>query len=230
MRGFLRHGRRALALATVLVCALPVLGASASNPPSSYFNGFETNTAGWFNYAGATVTRVPSGSSSTYANGIPASSGNYFARLGLGTNFMCESGAGTQDWYVGPYTNWGGYSDSFPTGGYQTGVDIYLDVTWAQSHPDRRFDWSSAINDPSGSFRRDFVFNVGTDPLGFVISAGNNSTRCGAFPADLSHTPIHVFTSGWYSFRHRFVGVPGGPLSVVMQVLDSNGVPVGTWV
>ena len=45
------------------------------------------------------------------------------------------------------------------------------DVTWAASHPDARFDWSSAINDPSGNFRRDFVFNAGTDPLGPGLEA-----------------------------------------------------------
>jgi hypothetical protein len=66
-------------------------------------------------------------------------------------------------------------------------VDIYLDVPWAQSHPDKRFDWSSAINTtaaPTTQHRRDFVFNVGTDALGFVISGGNNGNRCGAFPAN----------------------------------------------
>src|SRR5207253_1637041 len=110
-----------------------------------------------------------------------------------------------------------------------TGVDIYLDVTYAQAHPDRRFDWSSAINMPDGSFRRDFVFNAGTDALGFVISAGNNATRCGANPADPGHTPIHITTSGWYTFEHSFTGVPNGPLVVVFTIRDSLGVPIATW-
>jgi hypothetical protein len=232
--GFLRQGRT-LALAFALFLALPTLVASADAPPGPYFNGFETNTAGWFNYAGATVTRVPSGSSSTYANGISAASGNYFARLSLGTNFTCQSGAGTQDWFVGPYTNWGGYSSIFPPGGYQTGVDIYLDVGWAATHPDQRFDWSSAINDPTGQFRRDFVFNVGTQPVGdavpgFYISGGNNSTRCGAFPEDVGHQPVKILDSGWYTFEHTFTGVTGGPLVVNMAVIQkSTNAVMGTW-
>src|SRR5205807_7509854 len=120
----------------------------------------------------------------------------------------CQSGGGPQAWYVGPYTDFGGdTSGIFPPGGYTTGVDIYLDVPYAQSHPDTRFDWSSEINDPSGNFRRDFVFNVGTDMAGFVITAGNNATRCGANPyaVDPTHAPrVSITQSGWYTFKHIF--------------------------
>jgi hypothetical protein len=100
------------------------------------------------------------------------------------------------------------------------------------SHPDTRFDWSSAISDTSGGFRRDFVFNVGTDPLGFVMTAGNNATRCGANPADPGHAPVvHISLSGWYTFKHTFSGTPGGPLTVTMTVAPSGTtVPLGTWV
>src|SRR5439155_27016160 len=112
-----------------------------------------------------------------------------------------------------------------------TRVDIYLDVTWAQIHFDRRFDWSSAINDASGGFRRDFVFNAGTEPTGFVISGSNNGTRCGAFPANPGRTPIHVAVSGWYTFEHTFTGVTGGPLTVVLRVIQkSTNTTFGTWV
>jgi hypothetical protein len=113
-------------------------------------------------------------------------------------------------------------------GGYSTGVDIYLDVPYALSHPDTRFDWSSAVTDPSGNFRRDFVFNVGTDALGFVINGTNNATRCGASPYG---SPVHITSSGWYTFQHDFQGVAGGPLTVVLTVkpAGTNAV-LGTWV
>jgi hypothetical protein len=229
---FLRHVRT-LALAIALLFALPAIVASADAPPGPYFNGFETNTAGWFNFSGATITRVPSGdTSTTYANGEPAATGNYYARLGKDPSpDSCTFGGGTAPIYYGPYTNWGGYSAIFPPGGYSTGVDIYLDVPYAQSHPDTRFDWSSAINMPDGTFRRDFVFNVGTDALGFVMTAGNNATRCGANPADPGHSPVvHITTSGWYTFKHTFIGIQGGPLSVNMQVIQkSTGIVMGTW-
>jgi hypothetical protein len=223
--------RKAVGLIVVALVAAPWVAADA--PPGPYFNGFETDTAGWFNFNGATITRVPSGSPSAYANGVSAAAGNYYARLGIDPSpDSCTFGGGTAPIYYGPFTRWGGYSSIFPPGGYQTGVDIYLDVPFAQTHLDTRFDWSSAINDPSGNFRRDFVFNVGTDILGFVITGGNNATRCGANPADPGHSPVvHISTSGWYTFKHTFSGVAGGPLVVALEVMPSgSNVPLGGWV
>ncbi len=53
----------------------------------SWFQGFETDTAGWFDYGDGTVTRVLSGFTDTYASGIDSASGDYHARLGTtGTN------------------------------------------------------------------------------------------------------------------------------------------------
>jgi hypothetical protein len=228
---------RVLLTAIAVFFALPLLVASAAAPPGPYFNGFETNTAGWFNFSGATITRVPSGYSAgvgTYASGISSATGSYHARLGIDPSpDSCTFGGGTAPIYYGPYTNWGGYSSIFPTGGYTTRVDIYLDVPYAQAHPDTRFDWSSAINQPNGQHRRDFVFNVGTDALGFVITAGNNATRCGADPysTDPNHAPrVQITQSGWYTFQHEFTGVAGGPLAVNMSVIQkSTNLVLGTW-
>jgi hypothetical protein len=221
-------------VAMALVALVMTTQAWADAPPGPYFNGFETNTAGWFNFNGATITRVPTGSSSTYANGVPASTGNYYARLGKDTNpDSCTFGGGTASIYYGPFTRWGGYSGIFPSGGYSTGADIYLDVPYALAHSDTRFDWSSSISDLAGNFRRDFVFNVGTDALGFVITGGNNSTRCGANPADPGHAPVvHIATSGWYTFKQTFSGISGGPLAVTLTVASAAtpNIPLGTWV
>lgn len=225
---------RPFVIAIALVIALPAV-VTADAPPGPYFNGFEDNTAGWFNYSGATVTRVPSGSFSTYANGVGAADGAYYARLGKDPSpAICSSGGGPQPWYVGPYTDWDGDGTAmFPLGGYSTGVDIYLDADYARAHPDTRFDWTSSINDTNGDVRRDFVFNVGTDLLGFVITGGNNSTRCGANPytIDPAHGPrVSITVSGWYTFRHTFTGVPGGPLVVNLELIqDSTGTVMGSW-
>ena len=129
-------------------------------------------------------------------------------------------GGGPQPIFEAPFTRWGGYSSIFPPGGYQTRVDIYLDVAWAMTQVDKRFDWSSAINNTTGQHRRDFVFNAGTELTGFVISGSNNGTRCGAFPANPGRMPIHIIASGWYTFEHSFTGVAGGPLAVVMRVIN----------
>ncbi|MEA2607785.1 MAG: large repetitive protein [Chloroflexota bacterium] len=227
--------RRALALATaaVLLCAVPAV-VFADAPPGPYFNGFEQNTAGWHNYSGATITRQPSGyvtGVTGYANAVPSASGDYHARLGIDPSpATCSSGGGPQPVFYGPYTDWGGDGAFFPTGGYTTRVDIYLDVSWAGAHLDRRFDWSSAIGMPNGDFRRDFVFNAGTEATGFVISGSNNATRCGAFPGNPGNAPVHVMVSGWYTFEHMFTGVAGGPLVVNMRLINkATNAVVGTW-
>ena len=72
--------------------------AVADAPPGPYFNGFET------------VTRVASGSSSTYANGAAPETGSYYARLGIEPT---QDDCGGKPWLVGPFTRWGGYSAIF---------------------------------------------------------------------------------------------------------------------
>src|SRR4029450_6896854 len=89
------------------------------------------------------------------------------------------------------FTRWGGYSETFPVGGYTTNLDIYLHISPPYMNGsltgyanDTRFDWSSAINTPNCAHRRDFVFNAGfyndTDTTGtgprFAISSSNNAT------------------------------------------------------
>jgi hypothetical protein len=223
---------RPLVVAILIAFTLPAV-ALADAPPGPYFNGFESNTAGWFSNSGGTIHREPSGySSSGYADGIPSASGEWHARLGKDPSpASCTFGGGTADIHSGPYTNWGGYSSIFPTGGYTTRVDVYLDVAWALANPDQRFDWSSAVTNTSGMHRRDFVFNAGTDPLGFVISGSNNTNRCNSFPANPGRLPQHVTVSGWYTFEHTFTGVAGGPLAVTMRVINKTTMAtVGTWV
>ena len=230
-------GRKSLRLVATAITAFFVLPAlaAADAPPGPYFNGFETNTAGWFANSGGTIKREPSGyvSGNGYATGVPSAAGDWHARLGKDPSpSSCTFGGGVAPIYSGPFTNWGGYSSFFPPGGYTTRVDIYLDVAWAAANPDQRFDWSSAVSNTSGGHLRDFVFNAGTSPTGFVISASNNGTRCASFPANPSRTPIPISISGWYTFEHVFTGVTGGPLVATLRVYPA-GLPnavLGTWV
>jgi hypothetical protein len=193
----------------------------------SYFQGFETDTTGW---SGA--TRVPSGT-----NSVVSASGNFHA----------EAGGGAAN-AAGAYTNWGGYGGnagcftaacaaaSFPQDGYVTSIDIWLDPLAATAN-DTRFDFSSAISDPAGSHRRDFVFNAGfyndTDTTGtgprFVISASNNATRSGAYPKNPGSDPFVIIDDGWYTFQHTFRGDVNGILTVELSIKDSAGITQHTW-
>jgi hypothetical protein len=184
---------------------------------ATYFQSFETDTAGWFG-----ATRVMTG-----MNGVVTKVGAFHA----------EDGGGA-------FTRWGGYSATFPPGGYTTSIDIYLDIsppyTTGSLTPypnDTRFDWSSAISTPQCAHRRDFVFNAGfytdTDATGtgprFVISASNNAGRGNANPRNPGRMPYTIYEEGWYTFEHRFRDNGAGVLAVDLTIKDELGVPLMTW-
>jgi len=222
----------ALATSALLIGALP---AAADAPPGPFANDFTTDTSGWF----GTITRQPSGytnSSAGYANGIGSASAPAHARLN--TDDPC-----VQD-CEGPFTRWGGYNQTFPSGGYRTYVAIYLDTTWAGNNPDRRFDFTSAVtNGATGMHLRDFAFNAGTSrttdpsPKGFYINASTNAGRSGANPYPSCppgpgcRTPVLIRSSGWYTFRHTFRN-SGGFLAVDFDIFplgSGTAVPGGHW-
>jgi hypothetical protein len=203
-------------VATLVVAALPA-AALAAAPPAPYFNGFENatdvdtwvtgnpNTEAMFD-----VTRSTAGSSAAGGWHAEAAQNGYVT----GTQLQ--------------YTRLGGYSSTFPVGGYKTSVDVYLDMSQAALGADLRFDWSSAVSTPSGAHRRDFIFSVGTDPITpgqFVMSAGNNAP---GFPGNPDRNPLTVSTSGWYTFQHTFRN-DSGILAVDMTVRPLGGSVLHTW-
>jgi len=220
-------------VAAIVLAFVPSL-VEAAAPPGRFFQGFEKNTAGWIDSTtpgfDGTITRVHSGfPDSGYAVGVPSAAGKWHARI---TGDTCDrSQSGFPCYSV--FTRWGGYSSTFPDGGYKTQVDIYLDVTWAATHLDYRFDWDSAINASTGSFLQDYVFNAGTSPTGsgFFVNASTNATRSGAFPENpcpnpsaapnACRTPVLITQSGWYTFRHTFTN-QGGNLAVDFDIFSKG--------
>jgi len=203
--------RNILVLLTAVVftiIAVPVLAAT------HYFQGFEVDTYDW-----SGVTRVGSG-----ANGVTAAAGDFYGQ----PDTVAAPGA------TGDFTKFGGYESTFPAGGYTTSIDVYLNLE-AGNPNDTRFDWSSAIGKPDGTFRRDFVFNAGfytdTDSTGsgprFVINASNNATRSGAFPKNSGSFTIP--TTGWYTLEHHFRNAGLGVLAVDLSISTLAGAPLKTW-
>ena len=194
----------------VLVSAIHVLAAIY------YFQGFETDIYDW-----SGVTRVASGT-----NGVPSPAGAFHAEAAF------TAAPDTSD----AFTRFGGYEPTFPSGGYTTSVDAYLNVDAGDAN-DTRFDWSSAVNKPDGTHRRDFVFNAGfyndTDATGsvprFVISASNNATRSGAFPKNPGRDPFSITATGWYTFEHHFRNLGLGVLGVDLSISTLEGAPLHTW-
>jgi hypothetical protein len=186
----------------------------------SYFQGFETDTTGW---TGA--TRVASST-----NAIISASGSWHAEVANGA-----------------FTRWGGYGGipgcssgcaaPFPQNGYVTSIDIFLEAESLTRGNDTRFDFSSAVNDPAGNHRRDFVFNAGfysdgvapgTGPR-FVISASNNAGRSSSFPKNPGRDPFTIVDDGWYTFQHKFLDNGLGVLTVELTIKDAAGVTLHTW-
>jgi hypothetical protein len=185
-----------------------VLFVGSASAVSSYFNGFETDTSGWFD-DGVEITRVPSGTHS-----ITSADGAYNAEV-----------------HAGAFTRWGDYESVFPTDGYLTQVDVYLDMNLADG-TDKRFDFSSAINQPSGDHRRDFIFSLGTLPgesatNQWAVSVSNNSP---GWPNNPDRNPAVITESGWYTLKSTFKNNGSGVLAVEMQVIKkSDSSVVGTW-
>jgi hypothetical protein len=202
-------------LATMVAGTLPGV-ALATAPPGPYFNGFE-NTAdvGTTDQAMFNVSQVTTGPGST-----TSATGTFHA--------LADAASGA-------FTRYGGYSAVFPTGGYTTSVDIFLDMTVATGANDLRFDWSSAISNTSTvsgaeHFRRDFIFNVGTDPTTagqFKVSASNNAP---GWPSDPGRNPIAISTTGWYTFQHHFYDAGSGMLAVDLTVRAlGSTTALGAW-
>jgi hypothetical protein len=196
----------------MLAATVLTVTASAAAPPAPYANGAE-NAADVVSADNGTadplfgVTRVLSGT-----NGISAASGSYYALAAPGSE---------------AFTRYGGYSSTFPAGGYTTSADIYLDPAVSTPGADLRFDWSSAISKSDGTHLRDFIFNVGTDGNGgFVMSASNNAP---GWPANPGRDPYTITHGGWYTFQHHFYN-NNGVLAVDMTVSASGSqTPLHTW-
>ena len=239
-----------------LMVAIPTTRARAD-----FSQDFETDTSGWFTIATDTVNREADGyvSPVPYASGVTSASPTHHARLRRPDQCDVDSSGSIGPSVVcnGPFTRWGGYNSIWNP--YITQVDVYLDVAYALANPDStagnigclttdasdttckgmRFDYSSAINDSSGMFLRDFAFDVGTgDPNkptpcgangGFVVTASTNLFRSGIDIYDPGKDPFCINESGWYTLKQTFMDV-GGFLQVLMEIFPAgSAVPLHQW-
>lgn len=134
------------------------------------------------------------------------------------------------------FTHWGAYNTK--TVPYTTSVDVYLDMDEATMTPTDTayFDFSSAINNISGTHLRDFIFHVGHNPStgNWSATVSNNSNNDSTIPQgdqpqiDLA-SPANISTTGWYTLQSYFHDNGSGLLVVDMKILDSSNVVVGSW-
>lgn len=170
-----------------------------------FLNGFESDTSGWFPYSG-TITRVPSGTS-----GVTSADGNWHAEIGVGPN----NGDGA-------YTNFGGYSSAFPTGGFSQLVDVYIDPTMGSIGNGWALD--NALNGSDGVWEE--AGGVGalkaTDGNWWVAADGDG----GGYPGPASGgVGLMISTAGWYTIESQWVENSDDPSEIDRNtfIYDSNG-------
>lgn len=171
--------------------------------------GFETDTAGWFDnsdYAGyGEINRVASGT-----GGIASASGGYHAQFS-----QLSSGS---------FTRFDGYRDSW-SGPYQASVAIYLDTSWGIGEG---FDYSVASNGSNNAHLRDFIFHIGVQNDGQLMVGGSNNTNFDPRMDLGSINSVAISTSGWYTFEHSFFEMGDGSLGVALNLYDSSGTLIFT--
>jgi len=190
-----------------------LIGASDTAQASGelvFSQGFETDTAGWFDedngWAGSAV-QVPSGT-----NGISSASGSSHA---IFTQTFTANAGGT----TGPFTRFDGYRTTFNP--YTASIDIYLDTSWSLGEG---FDYTVASNGSDGSHQRDFIFHVTQDTSsGKLLVGGSNNTNFDPREDLETLNSYEVTSSGWYTFEHDFRDAGDGTLAVDLNLYDSSG-------
>jgi hypothetical protein len=201
----------------------------------NYKNTLKKNTKGWCTYAEGcngqigsdygTIDIVPQSFSNDggYAPSVPGpGKQKSYARVsGAGVDQDSISGCSSpgSENCSGPYILYGGTgTDSvFPASGFVSTVKIYLDTNWASENPGQVVDWDVSLNDNTGNFLEDFVFNLCTtsdDGGGFYVSVSNGAGGC-------STGPTEITTSGWYTFETQFSNV-GTNIAVDYLLVNSS--------
>jgi hypothetical protein len=206
--------RSKFALAGAVVASAALV--SAASASDVYTQGFETDTAGWFDsgngWSGG-VQRVLSGT-----GGIASASGTHHAI------FTQSNGSGGLS---AGFTRFDGYRSSW-TGGYTASVDVYLDTGMASGEG---FDYSvAATNSSTNGHLRDFIFHVAKDiSTGQLLVGGSNNTNFDPRQdLDTLSNFYAVTASGWYTLEHVFRDAGDGTLAVDLNLRDALGTVVFT--
>lgn len=161
-----------------------------------YKNGFEDSDAAdsW----NGTIDRVSSGT-----NGIDAATGDWYANIAEETNTY--------------WNNMG--SNVFPTEGYTTEIDVYLDMSKADGSSTKSIFWNGGINDTSASNLEETSIVVRTDP-----------DTANQWQIDFRHTTgglhktdwVNVTGTGWYTLQRHYYEGTDGYLYIEQSVLDAD--------
>jgi hypothetical protein len=173
-----------ITLGTVLVFILMINSVARAN----WYQGFETNTDGWYGDT-QPVNRVPSGGGTL---GVTSAYGGYHAEIKIGP----VEGDGA-------YTDFGGYSSVWPSSGYiYQQLDIYIDIS-AGSNGDGWF-LDNAVNNQAGVWLEGGGVGAlkATDGFWWIAADGDG----GAYPGPASGgVGLQITESGWYTVQSEWI-------------------------
>ncbi len=193
-----------------------------------YVNKLSADTNGWCTYAEGcngqggdeadygtiNIVKPSSGNFGGYGNSAPAPAGQKkFARItGAGLDQDTLSGCPTPGYDAslntpyceGPYVCYAGTcSESvFPTNGFTSSIEVYIDPNWAYNNPGQNVDWDVGLNNTSGSYLNDNGFTMCTTKAGgggFYVNL-NQFGACNSSSEELT-------APGWYTFQQDFQSV-----------------------
>ena len=226
----------------VIGISASVAGAKAAPAIKNYSNKLSGNTNGWCTFAegcnGAynsygTIDNVKASYSNNggYGAHAPAPVGQAkYARVsgapGLGfddtplTPATTESVTGCSrpggEYCAGPYVVYGtGSYAVFPSTGFSTSIKIYIDTAWAAANQGQVFDSDVSLNNNTGGYLVDNLYNLCSTATGWAVSVSQNAGGCTSGPTTLT-------TSGWYTFEEDFTPL-NGDVYVTYTVLNASG-------
>lgn len=228
LRGSLRmSGFLLISCGAALAASIPAAHAESRAPFVSSHQGFEHDTAGWYDGSDAgpfgwcgDITRIERGDAA--AGDISPSAGNAFAAASFGgCNVFWQSLGVPFGAPYGPGPELNLAFNPIPAAGYVTDLDVYLDPAW------------------SGSYQGNFEF-AGV-PATTLVQYAATMFEAGYLPGDL-HTGPHYFVdvealpgqsalsvgdysvteAGWYTFRFAFSDSEGD-VRVDFHLIDRRG-------
>lgn len=196
---------------------------------ATYFQGFETpcfsapyqpggSTTDWTRFYSELV-RVGTGSA-----GIASRNGDSHVEIQppLPTAPAQTSGA---------FTRLGGYRSTFG-GGFIVEIDVYFDLNDPRvlSGVNAAYGWdaSSAVNDQTGSFRRDFIFHTASNTSGQILVGASNVTNFTPIGSLATGPHYVVNTSGWYTLQWVYRAAGDGSLAVDLNLRSAEGATLFT--
>jgi len=200
-----RRWSRRLAAPVAIAATLGLAGTALAAEPLEYEQDFSVDTAGWFDSSNGWVGTVTHNASDETAT------------------FEGDSS--------GPFSRFGGYSDTWPADGYTAEIDVYLDPAWSVGEG---FDYSVASSRSNGDHLRDFIFHVGVvdeaGVQGLLVNGSNNTdftTNSFKLLNDNGGDYYVVETAGWYTLQHAF-RADAGVLAVDLNLRDADNNVVWT--